>query len=71
MDAISLSMADNSRLGTVGIEIATRAVIIAAVANSLLKAALAASLGSPVLRRRVSAVLLLTAVVGTLAAFGR
>ena len=71
MDAISLSMANNLRSGTVAMEMAARAVIIAAVANSLLKAVLAASLGSPLLRRRVGAVLLVTAAVGALAAFDR
>lgn len=65
MDAISLSMANNLRSGTVVLELAARAVIIAAVANSLLKASLAAGLGSPQLRLRAGGVLLATAVVGT------
>ena len=69
VDAISLSMASNWRSGTVALELAARAVIIAAVANSLLKAALAAALGSPRLRVRVGAVLLGTALIGTAAAW--
>ena len=68
MDAISLSMANTTRGETVSLDLAARAVILAAVANSLLKAALAAGLGSPLLRQRAGGVLLVTAVVG-LAAF--
>ncbi len=68
MDAISLSMANNLRSGTVDMKMAARAVIIAAVANSLIKTVLAASLGSPLLRRRVRSVLLVTAAVGAGAA---
>jgi uncharacterized membrane protein (DUF4010 family) len=68
MDAISLSMATSLRDATVARELAARAVIIAAVANSLLKAGLAAGLGSPTLRRRAGGVLFATAVVGTLMA---
>lgn len=69
VDAISLSMANNLRSGTVVMELAARAVIIAAVANSLLKAALAIALGSPLLRRRAGGVLLVTALVGAGAAW--
>ena len=64
MDAISLSMANNLRAGSVAIELAARAVIIAGVANSLLKAALAAGLGSTALRWRAGGVLVATAVAG-------
>ena len=64
MDAIALSMANNLRSGTVVWELAARAVIIAAVANSVLKASLAAGLGSPHLRRHAGGVLLATAAVG-------
>jgi uncharacterized membrane protein (DUF4010 family) len=69
MDAISLSMANNSRSETVSLDLAARAVILAAIANSLLKAALAAGLGSPILRQRAGGVLLATAAVGTVAIF--
>ncbi|MFA6288294.1 MAG: MgtC/SapB family protein [Opitutaceae bacterium] len=69
MDAITLSMTNNLRAGTVALDLAARAIIIAAVANSLLKAGLAASLGSPLLRRRVGAVLLATAAIGAGAAY--
>lgn len=67
MDAISLSMATNTRSETVPLDLAARAVILAGVANSLLKAALAAGLGSPLLRRRAGGVLLATALVGVAA----
>ncbi|MDF3058233.1 MAG: hypothetical protein K0R17_2448 [Rariglobus sp.] len=69
MDAISLSMANNLRSGAVESDLAAHAVIIAAVANSLLKAALAAGLGSPRLRWQAGGVLVVTALVGTGAVF--
>ncbi|HSI08299.1 MAG: MgtC/SapB family protein [Rariglobus sp.] len=69
MDAISLSMATNTRSEAVSLDLAARAVILAGVANSLLKAALAAGLGSPLLRRRAGGVLLVTAAVGVAALF--
>jgi uncharacterized membrane protein (DUF4010 family) len=69
MDAISLSMANNLRSASIDLPLAARAVILAGVANSLLKAALAASLGSPLLRLRAGSVLVATAVVGAGAMF--
>jgi hypothetical protein len=44
--------------------LATKAVIVGAVANSILKAGFAISLGSPALRREVTLVLGATAVCG-------
>lgn len=64
MDAISLSMARNHAASTIAAPLAAQAIILAAVANSILKAGLAVSLGSPVLRRRVATVLGFTAVAG-------
>jgi uncharacterized membrane protein (DUF4010 family) len=64
MDAISLSMAGSRTAGSVPLRLATQAIIIAAVANSLLKAGLAVCLGSPVLRKQVAVVLGLTALTG-------
>ncbi|MCX6955876.1 MAG: MgtC/SapB family protein [Verrucomicrobia bacterium] len=64
MDAISLSMAGNQNAGTVSLTLATKAVIVAAVANSLLKAAFAATLGSSALRRETTVVLGTTALAG-------
>jgi uncharacterized membrane protein (DUF4010 family) len=64
VDAITLLMANNRTDGTVGATVATQAVILAAIANSLMKAGLAVSLGAPALRRQIAFVLGLTAVVG-------
>lgn len=64
MDAISLSMAGNQNSGAVPLALATKAVIVAAIANSLLKAAFAAGFGSPTLRRETILVLGATAAVG-------
>lgn len=64
MDAISLSMAGSQNTGTVPLALAAQAIVVAAVANSLLKAAFAASLGSPVLRRETAIVLSATALAG-------
>ena len=64
MDAISLNLAQSARDGGIAVDLAARGVVIAAVANSLLKAGLAAALGAPVLRRRVGLVLGATAAVG-------
>ncbi len=67
MDAISLSLANNREAGSVALETAGLAVTLAAVANTLMKAALALSLGSPGMRRPVVSVLSLTAAVGAAA----
>ncbi|MFH1499020.1 MAG: MgtC/SapB family protein [Verrucomicrobiota bacterium] len=64
MDAISLSMADNIKNAALPLDLAARAVVLAAIANSLLKAGLSASLGSPDLRKRAGGVLLATAAIG-------
>lgn len=64
MDAISLSMAGNHSAGSVNLRLAAQAIVLAAVANSLLKASLAFSLGAPLLRRHVVTVLGLTALTG-------
>jgi uncharacterized membrane protein (DUF4010 family) len=65
MDAISLSMAGNQSAGTVTLKLASQAIVLAAVANSLLKAGLAFALGASLLRRHVVVVLFLTALAGT------
>jgi uncharacterized membrane protein (DUF4010 family) len=69
MDAISLTLANNLKTGAIPLPLATQAVIVAAVANSVLKAALAVGFGSPALRRHVAVVLGLTAVAGVIAIF--
>ncbi len=64
MDAISLSMAGSAATNQVPLTLAAKSVLIAAVANSLLKAGLAVSLGAPQLRRHVAIILGLTALTG-------
>lgn len=64
MDAISLSMAGNHSAGPVTLKLAAQAIVLAAVANSLMKAGLAFALGAPLLRRHVVVVLSLTALAG-------
>jgi len=64
MDAISLSVAGGHAGGTVPLTLAARAILVAAIANSLLKAALCAGLGSPELRRKAGGVLVATALAG-------
>lgn len=64
VDAITLLMANHRTDGTVTATVAAQAVILAAIANSLLKGALALSLGSPALRRQVALVLGTTAAIG-------
>lgn len=64
MDAISLSVARNLAAGSIPLPLAAQAILVAAISNSLLKAGLAISLGSPELRRLAGGVLILTAVTG-------
>ena len=64
MDAISLSLARDDSAELASSELATRAVVLAGVANTLLKAGLGIFLGSPGLRIRLAASLGLTAAVG-------
>ncbi len=64
MDAISLSMAKGQHGGAIPLTLAAQAVIVAAIANSALKAGFALSLGSPALKREVTLVLAATAAVG-------
>ncbi|MFO1447732.1 MAG: MgtC/SapB family protein [Opitutaceae bacterium] len=67
MDAISLSMANSSSEGQIDLGLAAQAIVLGAVANSMMKAGLAISLGSPRLRLHVGGVLVLTATVGAVA----
>ncbi|MGZ0654712.1 MgtC/SapB family protein [Coraliomargarita sp. W4R72] len=53
MDAIALSITQNLKEGGVGLELATRAIILAAIANTILKAGLVVALGSPALRKQI------------------
>jgi uncharacterized membrane protein (DUF4010 family) len=69
LDAISLSISQLQRDGDVGLNTAARAVLIAAGANSLLKAGMAVSLGSAEMRRPVAWVLGTTVIAAGLAAW--
>jgi uncharacterized membrane protein (DUF4010 family) len=69
LDAISLSISQLERAGSVAATEAARALIIAAGANSLLKAAMAFSLGSRTMRRPVAIVLGSTIALAALAAW--
>jgi uncharacterized membrane protein (DUF4010 family) len=69
VDAIALNVAHSSRDGALALDVATRAVLLAAAANSLLKAGLALGIGGPGYRGPASAVLLATAGLGIAAAF--
>ena len=64
MDAIALLMANSRNEAAVDLLPATRAVIVAALGNTAMKAGMAAAFGSPALRRQVAIVLALTGVVG-------
>ena len=57
LDAISLSLAQMQKSGSVTAEQVVRALLVAAGANSLLKAGMAVSLGGPSMRRTVVLVL--------------
>ena len=69
MDAISLSLARDHAGEESGFDLAARAVVLAAVSNTLLKAAMGVTLGSPGLKLRLGIVLGATAAVGVLAMF--
>jgi uncharacterized membrane protein (DUF4010 family) len=69
LDAISLSLSQLREEGRVGADTAARALLVAAGANSLLKAGMAASLGSAAMRRPVLLVLGTTVVVAAAAAW--
>lgn len=69
MDAISLSLASDYGKEKTAADLATRAVILAAVSNTLLKAGMALMLGSTGLKWRVGIVLGATAAVGVASMF--
>ncbi len=64
VDAMTLLMANSRKDGSVAPVLATQAVVLAAMGNSVLKAGFALSLGSPALRRQLALVLGLTVAVG-------
>jgi uncharacterized membrane protein (DUF4010 family) len=68
VDAITLSMARLSGTGDIPIDVAARAVVLAAVSNTLVKGGMAVTLGTPALRRYAIAIFGSLAVVGIISA---
>ena len=68
VDAITLAMADLARSEAQSLEVAARAILIAALANTLVKSGMAAGLGSPELRRITLPISALLFAAGVLAA---
>ncbi len=64
MDAIALSITHNLKDQSVALQLATHAVILAAIANTLLKAGLAIGLGSSELRKHICLALGATTLAG-------
>lgn len=69
VDAIAVSLSEGARDGSVGPGLASVAVVTGCIANTLLKAGMGATLGSPGFRNRVLAVLGATALAGGLGWF--
>jgi uncharacterized membrane protein (DUF4010 family) len=67
VDAITLTTADGVRNATLTAALAGQVIIVAAVANTLMKGGMAVAFGSPQLRRLVGMVLGLTLLAGLLA----
>jgi uncharacterized membrane protein (DUF4010 family) len=67
VDAISLSVAGNHASGVIPMTLASQAIVLAIVANSLLKAGLTQALGSKAFRLPAGVVLGLTAAAGVVA----
>lgn len=67
VDAITLSTIDAIRNGNMAESLAAHVIVVAALANTLTKLVIALTLGSPLLQRRVSAVLGVTLVAGLVA----
>ena len=68
VDAITLAMADLARSDAQNLNVAARAIVIAALANTLVKSGLAAGLGSPELRRLTLPISAMLFVAGAIAA---
>ncbi len=68
VDAITLAMADLARNDAQNLNIAARAIVIAALANTLVKSGLTAGLGSPELRRLTLPISGMLFVAGAIAA---
>ncbi len=66
VDAIAVSLSESARDHTVALPLAVTAIVTGCISNTLVKAGIAASLGSPALRRRILAALGATAAAGGL-----
>jgi uncharacterized membrane protein (DUF4010 family) len=64
MDAIALSIINNLKDGIISVQLATKAVIVAAIANTLLKAGLVMAIGSTQLRKHIAIALGATMLAG-------
>jgi uncharacterized membrane protein (DUF4010 family) len=64
LDAISLSVAGSHRDAAIELTLAARAILTAAISNTILKTGLAVTLGSPALRRQLLVVMILTVAGG-------
>ena len=69
VDAITLSMSELSRTGGLSLTIASRAIVIAVMANTLVKGGIVLSMGSPALRKVVWPGLLLILVAASSTVF--
>ncbi|HBM85366.1 MAG TPA: hypothetical protein DD423_00990, partial [Opitutae bacterium] len=64
MDAIALSITNSLKDGLISVELGSKAIIIAAIANTLLKASLAIAMGSKQLRQHIAIALGATVLAG-------
>lgn len=69
VDAITLTTAELSRVGTIGAESATRAIVLAVVSNTSVKGAIVLSTGSAALRRAILPGFVLTLAAAVVLAF--
>lgn len=69
VDAITLAMADLAKTDLDNLDVAARAILIAALANTLVKSGMAIGMGSPELRRLVRPISGALLVAGGVAAF--
>jgi uncharacterized membrane protein (DUF4010 family) len=65
VDAISLSMANLAATSPESVKVAERVIVIAVLANTLVKAGMAVFMGTPALRRTIVLVTLLLLIVAT------
>jgi uncharacterized membrane protein (DUF4010 family) len=69
VDAITLSMAELSRTGVLGMDQAALAIVLATMSNTLVKGSIAIIAGSPTLRKSIIPVVVIILIVGLGSAF--